>query len=133
MASNINTSNIDANFPVQGEDNPSQGFRDNYSYIKIALDTAASEITALQSNPVGVSTATSTSTGVVKIGSGINLAGDGTISVPYILPSYTTSTVYSISPALAGALVFVTNAPGGAQPCYYDGTHWYTVNGRTQI
>jgi hypothetical protein len=29
--------------------------------------------------------------------------------------------------------VFVTNAPGGAQPCYYDGTHWYTVNGRTQI
>jgi len=133
MASNINTSNIDANFPVQGQDNPSQGFRDNFSYINIALDTAASEITALQENSVEISTATSTSTGVVKIGSGIAITGDGTISVPYILPSYTTSTVHSISPALAGALVFVSNAPGGGQPCYYDGSHWYTINGRTQI
>jgi len=46
--SNINTTNIDNTYPKQGQDNPSQGFRDNFSYIKIALDTAASEITALQ-------------------------------------------------------------------------------------
>ena len=81
MASNINTSNIDATFPVQGKDNPSQGFRDNFSYINIALDTAASEITALQANPVGVTIATTTATGVVKIGNGVSVALDGTISV----------------------------------------------------
>ena len=45
--SQINTSNIDASFPKQGQDNPSGGFRENFSAIKLALDNAAQEITAL--------------------------------------------------------------------------------------
>jgi len=49
MASNINTANIDADYPVAGQDNDSQGFRDNFTNIKTGLATAKSEITALQS------------------------------------------------------------------------------------
>jgi len=48
--SNINTSSIDSNFPVAGQDNSSQGFRDNYNQIVIALNTAKTEITELQTN-----------------------------------------------------------------------------------
>ena len=35
MASNINTNTIDENYPVAGIDNDSQGFRDNFTSIKI--------------------------------------------------------------------------------------------------
>jgi hypothetical protein len=50
MSSNINTiaANIDATFPVAGQDNSSQGFRDNFSAIKLAFSTATTEITNLQ-------------------------------------------------------------------------------------
>ena len=48
MASNINSTDIDAEYPVAGVDNDSQGFRDNFSTIKNSLATAKSEITALQ-------------------------------------------------------------------------------------
>lgn len=48
MASGINYTSIDRDYPVAGQDNDSQGFRDNFGYIKDGLSTAASEITALQ-------------------------------------------------------------------------------------
>lgn len=47
MASRIDTSNIDINYPVAGIDNDSQGFRDNFDEIKAALDDAALDIDAL--------------------------------------------------------------------------------------
>lgn len=133
MTSRIDTTNIDSNFPVQGADNPSQGFRDNFSYIKIALDTASEEISNLQSFPVGVTTASSTATGIVKIGNGLAIDGNASVRVTNVLPSYTTSTLSTATPLTAGLMVFVTDAPGGAQPCFYDGSNWFTVNGRTQI
>src|SRR6056300_385636 len=48
MSSNISTTNIDDNYPVAGQDNDSQGFRDNFQNIKTALTTAKTEITGLQ-------------------------------------------------------------------------------------
>lgn len=51
MASNIN-SNIDANFPVAGQDNDSQGFRDNFSVIKNSLAAAKVEIEEIQNKAV---------------------------------------------------------------------------------
>ena len=48
MASQINVSNINGNFPQSGKDNPSQGLRDNFTNIKLALVTATTEITELQ-------------------------------------------------------------------------------------
>jgi hypothetical protein len=48
MTSQIASSNIDEQFPVAGQDNDSQGFRDNFSIIKNGLATASTEITELQ-------------------------------------------------------------------------------------
>ena len=48
MTSSINTDNIDPEFPVAGQDNNSQGFRDNFLYIKEGLESAAADITDLQ-------------------------------------------------------------------------------------
>lgn len=50
MASNIISGTIDGAYPVAGVDNNTQGFRDNFTIIKDGLATAASEITALQTN-----------------------------------------------------------------------------------
>jgi|DEB0MinimDraft_4_1074332.scaffolds.fasta_scaffold87877_2 hypothetical protein len=50
MASNIVPGNIDGTYPVAGQDNSSQGFRDNFSAIKNNFTEAKSEIEALQSN-----------------------------------------------------------------------------------
>ena len=48
MTSSINPDQINEAFPVAGQDNPSQGFRDNFSATKNNLSTAKSEITDLQ-------------------------------------------------------------------------------------
>jgi len=50
MSSQINYEDIDANFPVAGQDNDSQGFRDNFGTIKTSLQSAQSEISELQLN-----------------------------------------------------------------------------------
>jgi hypothetical protein len=54
MPSLINTTEIDTEFPVPGQDNDSQGFRDNFTNIKTNLDTAKTEIETLQSDTVKV-------------------------------------------------------------------------------
>lgn len=50
--SNINTNGIDSNYPVPGQNNSSQGFRDNFTQIKNNLNTASNEITDLQNKVV---------------------------------------------------------------------------------
>lgn len=50
MASEINYASIDETFPLAGKDNDSQGFRDNFGYIKNSLQAAKSEIETLQLN-----------------------------------------------------------------------------------
>ena len=52
MASNINPNNIDGAYPVAGQDNDSQGFRDNFTNTKTNFDYAAAEITDLQNKAV---------------------------------------------------------------------------------
>jgi hypothetical protein len=55
MVSQINWSSIDATFPIAGKDNDSQGFRDNFGYIKNGLEVAQGEITALENNSANTS------------------------------------------------------------------------------
>lgn len=50
MASNIVPGNIDNTYPKAGQDNSSQGFRDNFSAIKTNFTNAKTEIEALQTN-----------------------------------------------------------------------------------
>ena len=49
MASNINDAGINKDYPVAGQDNDSQGFRDNFNVIKTNFTNAKSEIETLQS------------------------------------------------------------------------------------
>ena len=50
--STINTNPINVNYPVPGVNNNSQGFRDNFASIVTNLNTAATELTDLQSKVV---------------------------------------------------------------------------------
>lgn len=52
MSSNINPNNIDTAYPVAGQDNDSQGFRDNFTNIKTNFEFAEQEIDDLQSKAI---------------------------------------------------------------------------------
>ena len=54
MTSNINYLSINENFPIAGEDNDTQTFRDNFDTIKTSLRAASEEITNIQSNTAGL-------------------------------------------------------------------------------
>lgn len=60
MASNINPNDIDGAYPVAGQDNNSQGFRDNFTNIKTNFTAAANEITDLQNKVILKSALTGT-------------------------------------------------------------------------
>jgi hypothetical protein len=48
MTSQIDPNSINNEYPVAGQDNSTQGFRDNFSFIKINFQSAKNEITDLQ-------------------------------------------------------------------------------------
>jgi len=50
MASNINDTGVNKDYPIAGQDNDSQGFRDNFNVIKTNFVAAKSEIETLQTN-----------------------------------------------------------------------------------
>jgi hypothetical protein len=52
MTSSINPNNIDGAYPVAGQDNNSQGFRDNFTNTRTNFQYAADEITDLQNKVV---------------------------------------------------------------------------------
>jgi len=52
MTSQINPNNIDGTYPVAGQPNNTQGFRDNFTATKTNFSAAATEITDLQNNGI---------------------------------------------------------------------------------
>ena len=52
MTSQINPNNIDGTYPVAGQDNDSQGFRDNFTNLRNNLTFAKAEIEDLQNKAV---------------------------------------------------------------------------------
>ena len=52
MTSAINPNNIDGTYPIAGQDNNSQGFRDNFTNTKTNFEYAAEEITELQNKGI---------------------------------------------------------------------------------
>jgi hypothetical protein len=52
MPSAIDPNNIDGQYPVAGQDNNSQGFRDNFTNTRTNFQFAANEITELQGNAI---------------------------------------------------------------------------------
>tara|TARA_Y100000592_G_scaffold24645_1_gene38537 strand:+ start:685 stop:1248 length:564 start_codon:yes stop_codon:yes gene_type:complete len=57
MASNIVPGDIDGTYPKAGQDNSSQGFRDNFSSIKTNFTHARDEIGELQTNKANLNAA----------------------------------------------------------------------------
>ena len=52
MTSAINPNNIDGQYPIAGQDNNSQGFRDNFTNTKTNFEFARNEITELQNKAI---------------------------------------------------------------------------------
>ena len=57
MASNIVPGNVDGTYPKAGQDNSSQGFRDNFTAIKNNFTEAVTEIVDLQTNKANLNAA----------------------------------------------------------------------------
>ena len=57
MASSIVPANVDGTYPKAGQDNSSQGFRDNFAAIRANFQTASTEITDLQTNKANLNSA----------------------------------------------------------------------------
>ena len=69
MTSTIDPNTIDPNFPTANQDNPSQGFRDNFSAIRENFERAELELTNLQNTVISA-------TGPVKSVVPISLGGN---------------------------------------------------------
>lgn len=95
MTSAIITSNIDGAFPIAGQDNNSQGFRDNFTNIKSALDTAGSEISTLQTNTAKLNAENDFNTNILRNAEYTEFYGS----------------VYSVSGVNATTPIDVTNGP----------------------
>lgn len=106
MTSNINPNNIDGAYPVAGQDNNSQGFRDNFTNTSTNFQYAADEITDLQNKAVLKSALTGSTLNNNMQGSILSNAQlqnmsqtvvplgtlAGTVTVNYTLGSYQTLT-----------------------------------------
>jgi hypothetical protein len=89
MPSLINTSELDTEYPIPGQDNDSQGFRDNFTNIKGNLDSAKTEIEELQNTTVKVNADTTfltTSQGNPTTLNRANLKSFSTVKFP-VAPS----------------------------------------------
>jgi hypothetical protein len=106
MTSSINPNNIDGAYPVAGQDNNSQGFRDNFTNTKTNFQYAADEITDLQNKVVLKQALTGTTLDNNMLGSVLSNAQlqdmsetrvalgslSGTVTVNYAAGSYQTVT-----------------------------------------
>jgi hypothetical protein len=85
-----------------------------------------------------VSTLTVGTVGAVTIESGNDLnfkaVGQITVNKPFVLTTATTSQLVALGATTQrGAMIYVIDAAGGAQPCFYDGTNWRLCTDRTSI
>lgn len=109
--SNINFSTIDTTYPVAGQDNNSQGFRDNFSAISQALATAKTEIGALQTRTVLVadlSTGTDTVTNNLQGSSLVN----GTTNRLYAIASNNDNVVETADIDLSNGILQICTLTG---------------------
>jgi hypothetical protein len=150
MSSNINPNNIDGYFPIAGQDNDSQGFRDNFTNIKNNLNFAKNEISDIQNKAIlksplsGTGTVNNNMAGAIL--SNVSLNSDshifldhGTIGDPGITTNYDLdywlATVHAVT--TAGSLNFslrnfplgkfasirlLINVTNTAHTIYFDGT-----------
>ena len=110
MTSNINPNNIDGAYPVAGQDNNSQGFRDNFTNTSTNFQYAADEITDLQNNAILKSALTGTTLDNNMQGSLLYNAQFQQISETRVLQSSTSGSI-TINFAL-GSYQFINSSTG---------------------
>jgi len=79
MTSQINPNNIDVAFPIPGQDNPSQGFRNNFLNIRNSFNVTKNEITDLQNTKQTILN----DSNFKRVGN-ISLLGAGNIDAPLL-------------------------------------------------
>lgn len=116
MTSSINPNDIDGTYPIAGQDNDSQGFRDNFTNTKTNFQYASAEITDLQNKAILKAALTGTTLDNDMAGSPLTSADianfsanrvalgttSGTVTINYATGHYqTVTTSGSISLAFA--------------------------------
>jgi hypothetical protein len=142
MTSSINPNNIDGAYPVAGQDNNSQGFRDNFTNTKTNFAYAANEITDLQNKAVLKSALTGTTLNNNMLGSLLTNAViedfgatrvslgtiAGTVTVNYTAGHYqTVTTTGSLSVAFTNFLAAGITCLVTVQVTVTDATYTLTL------
>ena len=112
--SQINPNNINAAYPVAGQDNNTQGFRDNFTNIKLNFQYAASEIDSLLGNTISKSNTLNDVAGSIIYGSRLQNTGYIQITQGNVAPiatiNYAAGSYQTITANAATTLNF-TNLP----------------------
>jgi hypothetical protein len=112
MTSNINPNNINGAYPVAGQDNNSQGFRDNFTNTSTNFQYAKDEITDLQNKTVLTATLGSNNTPVVNNLQGSSLSNGVLFDMSEALVSLgTAGTTATINYLLASYQAFTASVP----------------------
>lgn len=124
MTSQINPNNIDGAYPVAGQDNNSQGFRDNFTNTSTNFQYAAAEITDLQNKAVLKAALTGTTLNNNMGGSILSNAQlqnmSGTVVSLGVLSgdvgiNYTAGPYQTVTTAGSISLAFTNFTPAGTQ------------------
>jgi hypothetical protein len=123
MTSSINPNNINGAYPVAGQDNNSQGFRDNFTSTKTNFQYAADEITDLQNKVVLKQALTGTTLNNDMLGSVLSNAqlqdmsetrvSLGTLSSSVTI-NYAAGSVQNLTTNGSVSLAFTNFPPAGA-------------------
>jgi len=117
MASNIVPGNIDETYPRAGQDNSSQGFRDNFRGIKNNFTEAKTEIEALQSNKASLNASSDFTNNEVLRAKFKNTSetvyGHGTVSSGLITLNHNNGHYHTATITADTTLAF-SNFPSGA-------------------
>ena len=117
MTSQINPAPIDAAYPVAGQDNNTQGFRDNFNTIKTNFTYAAEEITALQANAVLSTNSTNDLSSTTLYGASLQNTKYYSIDVGAVAPianiNYASGSYQSITANANTTVNFINLPPAG--------------------
>jgi hypothetical protein len=98
---------INTAYPIAGQSNDTQGFRDNFTYIQLALTTASNEITNLQNSLSTSSAFTATIVNAVTATVWANISSFVSTSTTYAIAAPATS---KGSPSDVQGMVFANTA-----------------------
>jgi hypothetical protein len=120
------SANIDPTFPVAGQDNNSQGFRDNFGNIQSGLNIAATELTQLQANTAKLNSANNFNG--QQIANAITLQLYGTV-----INNTLVSTATNIIVANGDYQTYTVGAGSSGSPLIFTFTQWPQYNSFARI